>query len=109
MTSSSDMGASGRGTFLHYLESRRELDGIWFPDLVVEYRFACSGEFFSSEPAPGKDPDDWRQTEMSRLLLSSPFELYVASRPFESFPQELCFRLGLRTDWTEQAGGCLEI
>jgi hypothetical protein len=42
---------------------------------------------------------------MARLLLQQPFELYVVSRPFDAFPQELCLRFGLNLIWKHQSGG----
>jgi hypothetical protein len=63
-------------------------------DLRVEYRLACSGEFYNrSTGVP------WRHFEMARLLLGRPFEVYVVSRPFNAFPQELCLRFGVNWIW----------
>jgi hypothetical protein len=47
----------------------------------------------------------WRALQMARMLLQRPVELFVVSRPFNQFPQELCLRFGLNWDWQHQAGG----
>ncbi len=70
-------------------------------ELVIEFRLACSGEFYNRRGMPGS----WRSFEMARLLLLRPFELYVVSRPFNSFPQELCLRFGVNYEWNHQSGG----
>jgi len=57
----------------------------------VEYRLACSGELYNRNVQTG----DWRKSDASRILLRTPFELFVASHPFEDYPQELCARLVL--------------
>jgi hypothetical protein len=62
------------------------------PDRVtVEYRIACSGELYNRRVKTF----DWRKSDITRILLESPFELSVASRPFGSYPQELCARMAL--------------
>jgi hypothetical protein len=45
---------------------------------------------------------DWRKSDATRLLLAEPFSLQVASRPFDSYPQELCvrFTVGFETEQT---------
>jgi hypothetical protein len=68
-------------------------------DATVEFRLACSGEFYN------RVAGDWRHFETARILLVSPFELYVVSRPFNALPQELCLRFGLQYDWDHQPGG----
>ena len=57
----------------------------------VEYRLACSGEFYNRRV----ETFDWRKSDITRVLLRGPFELFVASQPFDSYPQELCMRLNL--------------
>jgi len=57
----------------------------------VEYRLACSGEFYNRRV----ETFDWRKSDITRVLLREPFELFVASQPFDSYPQELCMRLKL--------------
>jgi hypothetical protein len=49
--------------------------------------------------------ESWRSFEIARLLLQRPFELYVVSRPFNHFPQELCLRFGLNWIMDRQPGG----
>ena len=58
----------------------------------VEYRLACSGELYNRNV----QTLDWRRTDISRVLLKEPFELFVASQPFATYPQELCLRMTLR-------------
>jgi hypothetical protein len=55
----------------------------------VEYRLACSGELYNRNIKTG----DWRKSDATRILLRTPFELFVASHPFDDYPQELCARL----------------
>ncbi|MFZ1101817.1 MAG: hypothetical protein WAN86_02915, partial [Hyphomicrobiaceae bacterium] len=64
----------------------------------VEYRLACSGEFYNRKVTTF----DWRKSDATRLLLAKPFSLQVASRPFDSYPQELCMRftVGFETEQT---------
>jgi hypothetical protein len=57
----------------------------------VEYRLACSGELYNRRVGTA----DWRKSDITRVLLREPFELFVASRPFDDYPQELCARLKL--------------
>jgi hypothetical protein len=57
----------------------------------VEYRLVCSGELYNRKvQAPG-----WRKSDATRILLKQPIRLLVASRPFDTYPQELCLRLTL--------------
>src|ERR1022692_4522734 len=70
-------------------------------ELRIEYRLACSGEFYNRTVSAGS----WRPLEKTRLLLQQPFELYVVSQPFNAFPQELCLRFGLNLIWKHQSGG----
>lgn len=77
----------------------------WISDLLsnpkahgdlVEYRLACSGELFNGDVhAP-----DHRKSTITRILLSVPFELLVASSPYDAYPQELALRFEcpFRTD-----------
>jgi hypothetical protein len=53
----------------------------------VEYRLICSGMFY-----PSHFLSDWSHSDGARILLSLPFELLVASRPYDSYPQELVLR-----------------
>jgi hypothetical protein len=55
----------------------------------VEYRLACSGALYNRNIKTG----DWRKSDATRVLLRTPFELFVASHPFDNYPQELCARL----------------
>jgi hypothetical protein len=64
----------------------------------VEYRLACSGELFNRNV----QTFDWRKTDVTRILLEKPFSLLVASRPFDSYPQELCARL--KVQWVSEEG-----
>ncbi len=58
----------------------------------VEYRLACSGELYNRRV----ETADRRKCDSTRVLLRrEPFELFVASRPFDDYPQELCARLKL--------------
>lgn len=53
----------------------------------VEYRLVCSGELF-----PANVLCDWTGSDVARILLQEPIELLVASRPYDSYPQELVLR-----------------
>jgi hypothetical protein len=57
----------------------------------VEYRLACSGELYNRRV----QTFDWRKSDATRVLLKAPFELFVVSRPFANYPQELCARMTL--------------
>ncbi len=57
----------------------------------VEHRLLCSGELYNRRVIAC----DWRKSDVTRVLLREPFELFVASQPFEAYPQELCIRLAL--------------
>jgi hypothetical protein len=57
----------------------------------VEYRLACSGEFYNRKVQTW----DWRKSDVARILLDQPFSIFVTSRPFDSYPQELCARMTL--------------
>lgn len=56
--------------------------------VTVEYRLACSGELYNEKVFT----TDWRKSDATRLLLTTPFELFVASQPFNDYPQELALR-----------------
>src|SRR5664279_5360768 len=58
---------------------------------TVEYRLACSAEFFNRTVIAA----DWRKSDVTRILLLGPFELFVASMPFDSYPQELALRFSV--------------
>ena len=58
---------------------------------TVEYLLACSAEFFNRTVITA----DWRKSDITRILLRAPFELFVASRPFDSYPQELALRFSV--------------
>ena len=55
----------------------------------IEYRLACSGELLKAQVITA----DWRKQDVTRILLVSPVQLSVVSRPFDDYPQELCLRL----------------
>ena len=54
----------------------------------VEYRLLCSGEIYNEKVVTM----DWRKSDATRLLLTSPFELTVVSQPFNDYPQELALQ-----------------
>jgi hypothetical protein len=64
----------------------------------VEYRLVCSGELFNRTV----QTHDWRKSDGTRILLEKPFNLLVASRQSESYPQELCARLNV--PWVTEGG-----
>jgi hypothetical protein len=64
----------------------------------VEHRVLCSGELYNRRVLTS----DWRKSDITRILLREPCELFVVSRPFADYPQELCIRLSMR-EATEQA------
>lgn len=71
--------------FLERLSNKSDsADGV-----QVEYRLACSGELYNRSI----QTHDWRKSDATRVLLRTPFELLVASQPFDDYPQELCARL----------------
>jgi hypothetical protein len=65
----------------------------------VEYRLACSGEFYNRKV----ETFDWRKSDVTRILLDQPFLIFVTSQPFDSYPQELCVRMTLNSV-TEEGG-----
>ena len=64
----------------------------------VEYRLVYSGELYNRKVLT----HDWRKSDITRILLKQPVRLLVASRPFATYPQELCLRLTIAFV-TEQA------
>jgi len=58
----------------------------------VEYRLACSGELCNRKVITA---GDYRKSDVSRVLLRHPLELFVVGHPFDAYPQELCIRLSL--------------
>src|ERR1035441_143442 len=58
---------------------------------TVEYRLAGSGEFFNRTVIAS----DWRKSDVTRMLLRAPFELFVVSMPFDAYPQELALRFSV--------------
>jgi hypothetical protein len=73
---------------LGFLKARSE-GGPSAGAVEVEYRLACSGELYNQNITTG----DWRKSAATRVLLRTPFQLFVASQPFDNYPQELCARL----------------
>jgi hypothetical protein len=73
---------------LDFLKAGSE-GGLSAGAIEVEYRLACSGALYNRNIKTG----DWRKSAATRVLLRSPFELFVASHPFDDYPQELCARL----------------
>src|SRR5262249_41598581 len=63
----------------------------WLPRIAfeVEYRLACSGQLYNRRVLTA----DWTKEPAARVLLRKPVELFVASQPFDDYPQELCARL----------------
>ncbi|MBX9790849.1 MAG: hypothetical protein K2Y37_18175 [Pirellulales bacterium] len=53
----------------------------------VEYRLLCSGTLY-----PANVQGDWRKSDGARILLREPFNLIVASQPYDDYPQELALR-----------------
>lgn len=56
--------------------------------ILYEYRLLCSGELYNSTVQTA----DWRKSDATRVLLESPFLLFICSRPFNDYPQELALR-----------------
>jgi hypothetical protein len=65
----------------------------------TEYRVLCSGELYNGNVLTS----DWRKSDVTRVLLTSPFSLYVVSRPFHDYPQELAVHISVHRV-TETAG-----
>lgn len=59
------------------LESAKE----W---VSFEYRLLCSGALYNANVRTF----DWRKSDVTRILLESPFRLIVCSRPLDDYPQE---------------------
>jgi hypothetical protein len=56
--------------------------------ITCEYRLLCSGTIYNSDVLTA----DWRKSDVTRLILISPFTVFVASHPFDDYPQELALR-----------------
>jgi hypothetical protein len=86
---------------LQYLkQSQQSRSGSDEETVEVEYRLACSGELYNRRVITA----DWRKSDITRVLLREPFELFVVGHPFDEYPQELCVRLKLsyvteKKDW----------
>jgi hypothetical protein len=77
---------------VEYLKGVQRADSGSTREMVeVEYRLACSGELYDRRVVTA----DWRKSDITRILLREPFELFAASHPFDDYPQELCARLKL--------------
>jgi hypothetical protein len=77
---------------LQFLETAPSRATAAAPEAVdIEYRLACSGELFNRKIITG----DWRKSDITRVLLRTPLELFVNSQPFDAYPQELCARMTL--------------
>ncbi len=74
---------------LQFLEKAVDREVAAAESVEVEYRLACSGELYNRNVLTA----DWRKSDVTRILLRTPFELFVASQPFAHYPQELCVRL----------------
>jgi len=59
--------------------------------VAVEHRLLCSGELLNARVLAA----DWRKSDVTRVLSGAPFELFVISRPFDAYPQELSLRFSL--------------
>jgi hypothetical protein len=81
-------------SLLEYLENVNEKSNLDRPQ-EVEYRLACSGELYRA----GVLTANRHKADICRVLLEKPLEITVASRPADSYPQELNLRfvVGLRT------------
>ncbi len=55
---------------------------------TVEYRLVCSGVLYDCTV----ETCDWHRSDVTRVLLRSPFELFDVSRRFHTYPQELALR-----------------
>jgi hypothetical protein len=67
---------------------------------VTEYRLLCSGELYNGRI----QAFDWRKSDVTRNLLSSPCLLRVVSRPFDDYPQELSLHVSAPESVTESKG-----
>jgi len=76
---------------LNFLQSAREKASQGTePAVHVEYRLVCSGTLF-----PDNLMGDWSMSDVARILLRHPIELLVASRPYDTYPQELALRFAV--------------
>jgi len=73
---------------MHLVEFLKDLQPPDSESVEVEYRLACSGELYNRRVVTA----NWRKSDITRVLLREPFELFVASQPFNDYPQELCAR-----------------
>lgn len=78
--------------FLRFLENATAAADAAPEDVQIEYRLACSGELYNRKVLTF----DWRKSDITRVLLRRPLELFVASQPFDDYPQELCMRITLK-------------
>ncbi len=56
--------------------------------VTFDYRLLFSGEIFNSRVLTS----DWRKSDATRIILRSPFSLFVCSHPFYDYPQELALK-----------------
>ena len=56
-------------------------------EIIIEFRLLCSGEFY-----PKNFIGDHTKSTVARILLEKPIELFVASQPYDNYPQELALR-----------------
>ncbi len=66
--------------------------------ITCEYRLLCSGTIYNSDVLTA----DWRKSDATRIILMSPFTVFVASHPFDDFPQELALRYAVERFTVEQ-------
>jgi len=59
--------------------------------ITCEYRLLCSGTIYNGDVLTA----DWRKSDATRIILMSPFTVFVASRPFDDYPQELALRFAV--------------
>lgn len=88
---------------LRYLQSTRSKEEHPLADkIAVEYRLACSGELLNRMIGTA----EWRKSDLARVLVQAPFEMFVSSRPFDAYPQELCVRMTIaRMTERDDTGG----
>jgi len=69
--------------------------------IACEYRLLCSGEIYNGDV----NTLDWRKSTQCRLILTSPFTVFVASDPRGyNFPQELALRFKTKMVTEERVG-----
>lgn len=73
---------------MYLLEFLRTSANTSAGNIRVEHRLLCSGELYNRRVITY----DWRKSDVTRVLLRKPCELFVASQPFAAYPQELCIR-----------------